>query len=191
MFTVTINEEKTYKVGNGAYDCVTNKQIEGSIVMHKVDAEGQTLQGVKFLLEYSVDEGASWSPVLYRNADAPTQIGGCISEGLENGILTTGEDGCVAYTGLAVNTQYGKVMYRVTELETLPGYEMLTDAIYVGELAGDKVDLAFTVVNHKSFDMPMTGSKGFTASGIGFGLCVLAALFILFNLPQKRKNDKN
>ena len=80
-------------------------------------------------------------------------------------------------------------MYRLTEVKTHDGKTLLGVSVFNGPLTLDEPDLAYTVVNESVFQMPHTGSRGFTASGIGLGLCILAALFILFNLPKKKEEN--
>ena len=150
----------------------TNEAVPGSISIHKIDEQGNTLAGVKFLLEYSTDGGKTWSPVQYRADGTRIAAGSCTSVGLENGILTTDADGNAVFSGLCIATKSGKIKYRVTEVETLPGYQLLAETAYEGELSPDKeVDVSFTVVNAHTYVLPATGGMGY------WPLTVIAVIF--------------
>ena len=98
-----------------------NRQAEGKISVHKEDAEGRPMQGAQFLLEYSMDDGA-WKPIQSRSVKDPVQPGYCTSEGLTDGIVSSGADGNVVFTGLALSTaSNGNVKYRLTEVKTQNG----------------------------------------------------------------------
>lgn len=149
----------------------TNEVIPGSISIHKTDEQGNTLAGVKFLLEYSTD-GKEWFPVTLRADGSLVKAGYCTSAGLQNGMLVTDADGNAVFSGLCISTQIGKVMYRVTEVETLPGYQLLAETAYEGELSPEKeVDVSFTVVNAHTYVLPATGGMGY------WPLTVIAVIF--------------
>ena len=189
---VTIAEEKTYTIATPDFDAVTNRQKEGKISVHKEDADHNAMSGVQFLLEYSVDNGATWAPIQARTADDSVQPGYCTSEGLTDGILTTGADGNVVFTGLALSMEINSnVLYRLTEVKTQNGNTLMGISVFEGPLTIEEPELSYKVVNESVFTMPRTGGNGFAFTGIAFGFAILAAMFILFNLPQKRKNDKN
>ncbi len=166
-----------------------NKIIPGLIRVLKKNDQGQAMRRVTYLLEYSLDDTNTWLPVQYRNPESPVQAGYCTSEGLENGMLPTGPDGIVEYTGLAVNNQLHTIKYRLTEVETQSGYELLAEPVFEGFLTGEQAEVAYEVVNHHIFEMPLTGGSGFTLTAIGSVLAVLLALGILLHLPKKRKNN--
>ena len=188
VWRVTILEEKTYTITTPNFDAVINRQIEGQLSVHKEDADHNAMTGVQFLLEYSVDEGKNWAPVQARTAEDPILPGYCTSEGLTDGILTTGADGNIVFTGLALSTELNSnVTYRLTEVKTLPGYSLLADPVFEGTLTSEEYDLAFTVVNHSTFKMPMTGSIGFVGATIGSILTVLASLALALLFIRRRK----
>lgn len=136
-----------------------NTPEEGSITAKKVDTKGNPMSGVKFRLEYSTDS-KSWSPVTYREKDSPVTIGGCTSQGLTDGTLTTGKDGIATFTGLRISNQSGKVYYRLTEVATKDGSAMLTEPAFEGELPMDETrDITITAVNSDVFELPHTGSN--------------------------------
>ena len=147
----------------------------GSITVKKVDPQKQPLAGAVFLLEYSTDNGATWAPVFSRDAESEPVPGGCTSEGLMDGTLTTGSDGLVAFTGLFTNHRDISVRYRITEIKTAPGYSLLTEPVYEGTLSKDtKLDLSYTVVNAPDYEMPMTGGAGFRIAALAAALAVLS-----------------
>ena len=136
--------------------------VEGSIRIYKIDAEGNKLSDVSFLLEYSTDGGETYQPVFYRDDRFFSPIGGCRSKGLEDGILVTDENGLVWFTGLHTSTQTEKILYRVTETATQEGYQLLADYAFEGELTADGVvDVKLTVVNTHGYLLPATGGTGF------------------------------
>lgn len=136
-----------------------NRPEEGSITVRKIDIQGSAMPGVKFLLEYSTD-GTSWKPVTYREKGGLVCVGGCTSQGLKDGTLTTGSDGVVTFTGLRINTQISKVYYRLTELSTEDGSTMLIEHAYKGQLPLDgSKDIIVTAVNSDVYELPHTGSS--------------------------------
>lgn len=163
--------------------------VPGSLTVKKVDPQNRPLAGVSFLLEYSLDNGANWSPVFYRDAESDPVPGGCTEEGLAEGKLTTGEDGLASFIGLYTEHKDTHVLYRLTEIQTVPGYSLLLEPVYEGTIAKDQeLDLSFTVVNAPAFEMPMTGGNGvaFTAVSAFAALLSAAALMLLW----KKHNEK-
>ena len=179
--TVTLTRDNIY--------CV------GSITVHKVDTQGNSLSGTVYLLEWSED-GSTWNPVTFRDGATPT-IGGCTSLGLENGQLTTGEDGSVLFDGLVAN---GKVQYRLTETQTQPGLSLLKDPVFQGTLPLDgetekEYDISFTVTNNRITTLPQTGSSGLLLPvTIGMALLGLAGctgFFVAHNKKSKSAKENN
>ena len=141
-----------------------NSPKEGSITVCKTDEEDRPLAGVTFLLEYSADDGQTWTPVQYRESGSGVTAGSCTSMGLGGGRLVTGEDGIAVFTGLCIDTQLGQVRYRVTEVSTVPGYRLLAGYAFEGSLSEqEQTDVSFAVVNQPEFTLPATGGRGFTA----------------------------
>jgi hypothetical protein len=164
-----------------------NQPKEGSITVCKVDENDRPLPGVTFLLEYSLD-GETWEPVRLRNADDPVEAGCCTGDGLEDGKLTTGEDGVAVFSGLCIDTQMGEVYYRITEVSTVPGYSLLSDYAFEGTLSEEsEIDVSLTVVNLPEFTMPSTGGNGFTAVAVILLLSGLLAggLYLLCRKKQE------
>ncbi|MBR3078096.1 MAG: hypothetical protein IKH07_09275 [Oscillospiraceae bacterium] len=165
-----------------------NDIIPGSIPIYKVDEDNRPLPGVTFLLEYSADGGNTWAPVFYREPDSAVIAGGCTSEGLNNGRLTTGSDGKAEFSGLCIDTQIGKVLYRLTEVSTKPGYNLLTEPAFEGSLPlDDQTEVALTIVNTPTFKMPATGGGGFAATISAMSLAGVALAILLYALTGKKR----
>ena len=89
----------------------------------------------------------------------------------------------VRFTGL-----YPGSLYRLTETKAPEGYQLLTEPVHEGSIqVGNEYFVQLTVVNAPVFELPMTGSKGYTAmTAIQVGTGVVL-LFILIRLAKKRK----
>lgn len=168
-------------VGQTAEVTFTNRMKPGEIRIQKTDTHGEPLAGAEFLLEWSKD-GQQWQKVTYTDSPDVTE-GACTTEGLADGKLTSGADGVVRFTGL-----YSGSLYRVTEVKAPKGYQLLTEPVYEGSIQKDDGNfIRLTVVNAPVFELPMTGSAGYTAmTAIQVGTGVVL-LFILIWLAKKRK----
>lgn len=173
--TVTISAGQTAEV------TFTNRMKPGEIRIQKTDTHGESLAGAEFLLEWSKD-GRQWQTVTYTDSPDVTE-GTCTAEGLTDGKLTSGADGEVRFTGL-----YSGSLYRVTEVKAPKGYQLLTEPVYEGSIQKDDGNfIRLTVVNAPVFELPMTGSTGYTAmTAIQVGTGV-ALLLILIRMAKKRK----
>lgn len=173
--TVTISAGQTAEV------TFTNRMKPGEIRIQKTDTHGEPLAGAEFLLEWSKD-GRQWQTVTYTDSPDVTE-GTCTAEGLTDGKLTSGADGEVRFTGL-----YSGSLYRVTETKAPKGYQLLTEHVYEGSIRKDDGNFTrLTVVNAPVFELPMTGSTGYTAmTAIQVGTGV-ALLLILIRMAKKRK----
>ena len=173
--TVAISAGQTAEV------TFTNRMKPGEIRIQKTDTHGEPLAGAEFLLEWSKD-GRQWQTVTYTDSPDVTE-GTCTTEGLTDGKLTSGADGVVRFTGL-----YSGSLYRVTETKAPKGYQLLTEPVYEGSIRKDDGNfIQLTVVNAPVFELPMTGSTGYTAmTAIQVGTGVVL-LFILIRLAKKRK----
>lgn len=173
--TVTISASQTAEV------TFTNRMKPGEIRIQKADTHGEPLAGAEFLLEWSKD-GKQWQTVTYTDSPDVTE-GTCATEGLTDGKLTSGADGEVRFTGL-----YSGSLYRVTETKAPKGYQLLTEPVYEGGIRKDDGNfIQLTVVNAPVFELPMTGSTGYTAmTAIQVGTGVVL-LFILIRLAKKRE----
>lgn len=169
-----------------------NEAMQGSIRIHKTDMNGNALSDVSFLLEYSTDGGITYQPVFSRNVNDTVSVGGCTSNGLNEGVLVTDENGEAYFTGLRINTQTGNILYRVKETKTQTGYQLLTDYAFEGELTenGD-IDIEFTVVNAPIFVLPATGGSGFAVyTAVSITLAVVAFICIYDALKTKKRKTK-
>ena len=167
--------------GQTAEVTFTNRMKPGEIRIQKTDTHGEPLAGAEFLLEWSKD-GRQWQTVTYTDSPDVTE-GTCTAEGLTDGKLTSGADGEVRFTGL-----YSGSLYRVTETKAPKGYQLLAEPVYEGSIRKDDGNfIQLTVVNAPVFELPMTGSTGYTAmTAIQVGTGVVL-LFILIRLAKKRK----
>ena len=182
-YTCDAPNPKTVEISAGqtAEVTFTNRMKPGEIRIQKTDTHGEPLAGAEFLLEWSKD-GGQWQTVTYTDSPDVTE-GTCTAEGLTDGKLTSGADGEVRFTGL-----YSGSLYRVTEVKAPKGYQLLTEPVYEGSIRKDDGNfIRLTVVNAPVFELPMTGSTGYTAmTAIQVGTGV-ALLLILIRLAKKRK----
>ena len=181
LWKCTTENPQTITVAAGRTAEVTFNNVlrPGKISIEKVDYQGKHLSDVEFLLEWSQD-GKTWKPVSYITEKAP-QIGGCTTNGLKNGKLTTGSTGLVEFTGL-----YPTLQYRLVETKTKEGYQLLADTAYEGGLPADKeLTIQLTVVNVPTFELPKTGSKSMLLMPISLALS--AALCGAILVIGKRK----
>lgn len=182
-YTCDAPNPKTVEISAGqtAEVTFTNRMKPGEIRIQKTDTHGEPLAGAEFLLEWSKD-GRQWQTVTYTDSVDVTE-GTCTAEELTDGKLTSGADGVVRFTGL-----YPGSLYRLTEVKTPKGYQLLTEPVYEGDIRKDDGNfIRLTVVNAPVFELPMTGSTGYTAmTAIQVGTGVVL-LFILIRLAKKRK----
>lgn len=182
-YTCDAPNPKTVEISAGQTAEVkfTNRMKPGEIRIQKTDTQGEPLPGAEFLLEWSRD-GRQWQKVTYTDSPDVTE-GTCTAEGLTDGKLTSGADGVVRFTGL-----YSGSLYRLTEVKAPKGYQLLTEPVYEGGIQKDDGNfIRLTVVNAPVFELPMTGSAGYTAmTAIQVGTGVVL-LFILIRLAKKRK----
>ena len=158
-----------------------NRRREGTLQVLKQDHQGQPLSNAMFLLEYSQDNGKTWTPVTSRASGDAVKLGGCTSFGLTNGQLVSGADGKAVFTGLRAD---GSTIYRVTETRAPQGYSLMADPLYVGTLPvavsdaniadSETVDgtvytysLYITATDNPIYRLPETGGHGFRLFPIG------------------------
>ena len=150
-----------------------NLRRPGTLEVKKQDQNGKPLAGATYLLEYSTDNGASWTAVFSRSGD-DVQTGGCTSSGLSDGQLTTGDGGSVTFSGLRADSS---ILYRLTETQAPVGHSLLGSPLYVGtlpvEISGTAEDsetmdgvtccytLYVTATDDPLFRLPETGGAGF------------------------------
>lgn len=173
-----------------------NLRRPGTLEVKKQDQNGKPLAGAAFLLEYSTDNGASWTAVFSRSGD-DVQTGGCTSSGLSDGQLSTGDSGSVTFSGLRADSS---ILYRLTETQAPVGHSLLGSPLYVGTLPveingtaedSETVDgvsccytLYVTATDDPLFRLPETGGAGFT--WLPYVMGVLTMPYII----TKRKDER-
>ena len=168
-----------------------NAPILGKLELRKQSSIGKPMQGVEFLLEYSLDCGATWNAVIYRENDNIIIPGSCTNAELKDGKLLTDENGIAVYDGLRVYTADGEaILYRVTETKTLDGASLMPDHIWEGDIVterdGENVfEVVLGVVNSPILELPETGSKSLALMPIGLLLCAAVCMGALFVLKKK------
>ncbi len=107
--------------------------------------------------------------------------------GLQDGRLTTIQEGAVVFSGLVTGPN---VRYRLTETATQAGHVLLTEPAFEGELPHEgSRDIAITAVNTGAhLPCPFTGSTGFTAVPLGMALALFAFVYSRL-LGRKRKTE--
>lgn len=154
----------------------------GSITVNKVNYEGVPLTGAVFLLEWSNDSGNTWQPVSFSETIIQ---GGCSSQALNDGTLTTPEDGIVSFTGLDP-----RLTYRLTETQAPRGYVLLSKPVWSGSLSvNPDLNLQFTVHNGRGYILPAAGSNGtslYLFPVLGTALCTTSISMII----RRKKNEK-
>ena len=129
---VSFLDEQTTTAASVFSSALTNDPRPGELRIRKTDTEGHLLSGVTYMLEYSTDNQATWHPVYAHNNNTGVVAGGCDSAGLRSdGTLMTGSNGEVSFTGLLAD---GKILYRLTEVGTQNGMELLADTLFLGTL---------------------------------------------------------
>ena len=172
-----------------------NLRRPGTLEVKKQDHNGTPLAGASFLLEYSTDNGASWTAVFSREGDN-VQPGGCTSPRLADGQLTTGESGNVTFSGLRADSS---ILYRLTETKAPDGHSLLGSPLYIGtlpvEIAGTAEDtetvdgvtycytLYVTVTDDPLFRLPETGGAGFAWLPLVMGFMAMPYIIL------KRKDE--
>lgn len=146
-FTIT-GEEENPQV---SVSC-ENEMHPASIQVQKVNPNDEALPGAKFLLEWSED-GTSWKPV---TKSETILAGGCSSESLDDsGCITTDASGMAEFTGLSP-----MVRYRISEVATPNGYQLLKEPILVDKLTPEQnYEAAYRVVDNYVFNLPKTGAS--------------------------------
>ena len=173
----------TVTAGQTAMVTFDNALRPGKITVKKTDDYGRRLAGVTFLLEYSTDGGNTWYPVNY-TASQYVRVGTSTSMGLIDGTLTTGADGTVIFEGL-----YPLHDYRLTEVATVSGCQLLTEPVYIGKLPLERdLELEFSVINHLMPTLPATGSSGMLISILA--ALILSAAGTALLVVSKRKGGK-
>ena len=177
----SVSQRVTVAAGETVEVTMTNVLIPGAITIHKVNHEGTPLEGVVFQLEWSEDM-ETWAPVSFRDTDR-VFAGGCTASGLSDGKLITDANGNVTFSGL-----HPQLYYRVTEISTLEGYQLLVDPAFEGLLiAKDNFEVNLQVVNCPVFQLPMTGGNGIQYFPVMGNMLMGIAVFVFNQSMKKRK----
>ena len=203
-----ISAPKGYKVDERAYtvtvptengtQTVTDLRRPGTLEVKKQDEKGKPLAGASFLLEYSTNNGTTWTPVTNRSGENIT-AGGCTSAALNAGQLTTDSTGSVSFTGLRAD---GTILYRLTETKAPEGYSLIGTELYKGTLPietqktniedSETVDsktycysLYVTATDDPTYRLPETGGRGFGLLPLFMPVCAIPFIIYL-----KRKEDR-
>ena len=194
-YPVTITEN-----GMTVTETRTNERRPGTLVVTKQKADGSPLEGAAFLLEYSTDQGATWQPSFFRVGDELTR-GGCTTQGLDGGELTTGPDGKATFTGLRAD---GLILYRLTETKAPPGMTLMGDSILVGTLPVESGNiyaedsevfdtkafhytLNITATDDAQYRLPEAGGTGLVLLPVAM---MLSAIPMIFTIKSKSKKEK-
>lgn len=166
--------------GQTAEVTFTNRLKPGEIAIQKVNEKGDPLAGAQFLLEWSAD-GTTWNRVTYTDSQYVTE-GTCTSEGLNNGTLTTDENGVATFTGL-----HPERLYRLTEVAAPDGYQLLTKPAYEGGLSIEsELLVTIKVTNFPVYELPKTGSNTLLLMPL-FGMLALTACAALIVTTAYRR----
>ena len=172
----------TVAAGNTAEVTFTNALRPAKIGIEKVDFQGNPLKDVEFKLEWSQD-GKTWKSVEFTSDTVP-KLGGCTTNGLKGGSLTTDKNGIAEFTGL-----YPTLQYRLTETRTQEGYQLLKDPILVENIsAKEDLHMSLRVVNFQTFALPDTGRSDFMWIIPGISISCLLGIHILISLRRKEDN---
>ena len=151
------------------------------------------MQGVEFVLEFSLDDGSTWSAVTYRENGTIIIPGSCTNAELIDGKLLTDENGIAVYEGLRVFTADGKaILYRVTETKTLDGSSLIPGHIWEGDLVTEKegehqFEVVLRVTNSPVLEIPETGSHAAILMPVSLVVCLAACIGALVYLRRKEQ----
>ena len=170
-----------------------NAPILGKLELRKHSTQGKPMEGVEFLLEFSLDGGQSWTTVTKREDDTTITPGTCTSADMKNGRLVTNADGIAVFDGLRVYTADGNlILYRVTETKTLNGSTLMPGPIWEGDLLTEKegdgqFEVVLGVANSPILELPETGSKSLVLMPLSILLCLGICAAALFTLRKKKE----
>ena len=170
-----------------------NIPIVGKLELRKQSTQGKPMQGVEFLLEYSLDEGKTWSAVIKREDDTVIAPGTCTSAELKNGKLVTNADGIAIFDGLRVYTSDAKlILYRLTETKTLNGSTLMPGPIWEDNLLTEKegdgqFEVVLGVANSPILELPETGSKSLVLMPLSILLCLGICAITIITLRKKKE----
>ena len=172
---------------------IENAPILGKLELRKQSSVGKPMQGVEFVLEFSLDDGSTWSAVTYRENDTIIIPGSCTNAELIDGKLLTNENGIAVYEGLRVYTADGTaILYRVTETKTLDGSSLIPGHIWEGDLVTEKegehqFEVVLRVTNSPVLEIPETGSHAAILMPVSLAVCLAACIGALVYLRRKEQ----
>ncbi|MBQ5867128.1 MAG: hypothetical protein IIW56_10680 [Oscillospiraceae bacterium] len=172
---------------------IENAPILGKLELRKQSSVGKPMQGVEFVLEFSLDDGSTWSAVTYRENGTIIIPGSCTNAELIDGKLLTDENGIAVYEGLRVFTADGKaILYRVTETKTLDGSSLIPGHIWEGDLITEKegehqFEVVLRVTNSPVLEIPETGSHAAILMPVSLVVCLAACIGALVYLRRKEQ----
>ena len=160
-----------------------NEMLPATIRVQKVNPNDEALPGAKFLLEWSED-GTSWKPV---TKSETILAGGCSSESLDDsGCITTDNSGMAEFTGLSP-----MVRYRISEVATPNGYQLLKEPILVDKLTPEQnYEAAYRVVDNYVFNLPKTGASDFLYLPICIAFAFTGFFLVLASDKTKSMHKK-
>lgn len=148
-----------------AYLKIKTAAIPGRITVKKVDAAGDPLSGIRFLLESSADQ-VNWQEVSAAETDA---------------------SGSVCWENLTAD---GSTYYRVTEVQAAEGMTLLTEPLFVGTLDASDRDITITACNNAGFALPFTGGAGFTIYILFAALMLCMGVYFCKKSYMKRRTER-
>lgn len=185
-WTTAASGEIHYEADGTSLD---NAPVPGQIDVLKRAANGAAMENCQLLLEYSTDDGATWAPVFSPTKAGDVYPGTCSSPGLADGVLSTGSDGYARFTGLIADDS---TRYRVTELRTQNGKQLLAEPREIGTLPlpTDAVGPthAVEITNTSVFRLPLTGGHGFWLIPVTMTACAIGIAAVLL-WKRKRTNE--
>ena len=148
------------------------------VEIYKTDTEGRPLANSTLLLEWSED-GVIWEPVAYTDSQSVSK-GTCRNTNLIDGTLTTDATGMLTFSGL-----HPLMYYRLTEVATADGYQLLADPVFEGKIPLDTLEISLRVINSPIFTLPNTGDNSLMLIPIGIPICALIGIGALLCLRKK------
>ncbi len=94
--------------------------------------------------------------------------------------MTTGENGTVSFTMLHPGLQY-----RVTEVETLPGYQLAAEPVFTGTLPNNTLKVILELTNGQVYVLPQTGAFGMKTVWILFAMLLGSVAILLGTYKRK------
>ncbi len=179
----------------------TPKDETGSIKIHKIDDEGNSLAGATFTL-YSTAT-TSDTPYVYKASDGtetkyyPVTSATTIVDGTEtqnSSAATTPSSGDITFSNLALTTKDKSVKYLLVETEAPEGFTAI-DPIEVGSLpitmAGSTYkDITYTATDKRLVKLPQSGGSGIAPLTLVGAIAMIGCVYGYFRTRQTRGGVK-